>query len=122
MPPPIWPISAMTFPLESELVVQGTAHSFGGLHEQRIIFDLPVGLRADGEGGERLTLEGTLSMLVLVVSLTLVQLVRVFQGIPTLIMLFAYCGVFIKSAFIMRGRARLSGKHFIGTTRMRMTL
>ena len=51
MPPPIWPISAMTFPLDSELSVQGVVHPFGGLHEQRIIFDLPVGLRADGEGG-----------------------------------------------------------------------
>lgn len=50
--PPIWPISVMTFPLDSELSVQGVVHSFGGIHEQRVIMDVPVGPRADGEGGQ----------------------------------------------------------------------
>ena len=52
MAAPIWPISAMTFPLDSTLSVQGVIHSFGGLHEQRVVMDLPVGPRADGQGGQ----------------------------------------------------------------------
>ena len=51
MAAPIWPISAMTFPLDSTLSVEAVVHPFGGLHEQRVVMELPVGPRADGEGG-----------------------------------------------------------------------
>lgn len=47
---PIFPVSALSLPLTSDIEIDAIVKSFGSGFEQRLVLGLPRGPRADGEG------------------------------------------------------------------------